>query len=371
MHKMGDSSGLTAAAQHFPHDFFPFFGTSGILDIIMAKARSILRLRDLTSGQQGDFFALLAEKTRGRTRDGKQYYLCRFRDARRVAAYMAWADGPHYEVCEREWQAGLFYKLRAVYNEHERYGPQIEEIVNWRATRDSDSDDGFDPADFIDCARRPAIEMATELRAILDAHLQDEPLRRLVLTLLSDHAEAFGRLPATRDRYYPFAGGLLEHTLAVVKTCLDLGTRYRAYYDELKPPLNLDLLLAGAALHEIGRVVEFNQEAPTPDFTIPGRLMGHLILGRDLIRDQAQRQGDVNPELVLLLEHIVLTHLSLPEWGSPRLPLIPEVILLHHAADLDAKMEMYARCLSRDVSAGPFTDRDPGLGRNLLKGRSV
>jgi 3'-5' exoribonuclease len=72
-----------------------------------------------------------------------------------------------------------------------------------------------------------------------------------------------------------------------------------------------------------------------------------------------------------MLEHIVLSHLALPEWGSPRLPLVPECLIVHHADDLDAKLEMYARCLSRDQASGPFTDRDPVLNRQLYKGRSV
>jgi len=74
---------------------------------------------------------------------------------------------------------------------------------------------------------------------------------------------------------------------------------------------------------------------------------------------------------VQLLEHLIISHLNLPEWGSPRLPLIPESLILHHADDLDAKLEMYARCLSRDTGPGPFTARDPVLNRQLYKGRSV
>jgi 3'-5' exoribonuclease len=337
----------------------------------MGRGRKIVRLRDLAPGQEGDFFALLTEKTRGRTVQGKTYYLCRFRDAHRHVTYMAWADGAWFEACERDWHAGQFYKVRATYSEHERYGPQLDDIHNIRLVQPADSADGFDPANFVEHSRRPAAEMFAELRELLEKHLADEPLRRLTLGLLDDHAARFQVLPATRDRYYPFAGGLLEHTLAVVRSCLDLGTRYRAYYTELRPSLNLDLLLAGAALHEIGRVLEFDTEAPLPDFTIPGRLLGHLLLGRDLVRDKARTLGDVNPELLQLLEHVILTHLTLPEWGSPRLPLIPEVILLHHADDLDVKLEMYARVLSRDTSPGPFTERDPSLGRNLLKSRTV
>jgi 3'-5' exoribonuclease len=81
-------------------------------------------------------------------------------------------------------------------------------------------------------------------------------------------------------------------------------------------------------------------------------------------------QGDVNPELQLL-EHIIVSHLNLPEWGSPRLPLIPECLIIHHADDLDAKLEMYVRCLMHDQAAGAFTDRDPVLKRELYKGRKT
>jgi 3'-5' exoribonuclease len=332
---------------------------------------ALVRLSELTLGQYADFFALLAEKTRGLTREGKAYYACHFRDARRGVAFMAWGDGPWFEACEREWHAGQFYKLRAVYGEHERYGPQLVEIHNIRPTTDADRADSFDPAQLIERARTDPAVGLPELRSLVATYVADEPLRRLVLTLLDRHAAALSRLPATRDRFHPFPGGLLEHTLAVTRSCIHLAERYAAFYTELEPPLSRDLVVAGGALHEIGRVLEFGEEEAAPAVTVPGRLAGHLILGRDLVRDAAREQGDVHPERVQILEHVVLTHLALPEWGSPRLPLVPECLIVHHACDLDAKLEMYARCLRRDQAAGPFTDRDPVLNRHLLKGRSV
>ena len=114
----------------------------------------------------------------------------------------------------------------------------------------------------------------------------------------------------------------------MTRSAVQLAERYAAHYTELKPPLNRDLVAAGAILHDIGRVLEFGDEAAAPSVTVPGRLAGHLLLGRDLVRDAARELGDVNPELVQILEHIVLTHLGLPEWGSPRLPLVPECA--HH-----------------------------------------
>jgi 3'-5' exoribonuclease len=265
---------------------------------------------------------------------------------------------------------GHFYKVRARYGEHERYGPQIElEMI--RPAIEKDKEDGFDPTQLIESSRYDAKQMFAELKELATTHIGDEPLRKLVVTLLDTNAEALMRLPATRDRYYPFAGGLLEHTLAVTRSCLQLVDRYRAHFTELKPPLNRDLVVAAAILHEIGRVREFGSEAAPPSVTVPGRLVGHLILGRDLVREAARDVPELNPDLVQMLEHIILSHLALPEWGSPRLPLVPECLIVHHADDLDAKLEMYVRCLSRDQASGPFTERDPVLGRQLYKGRSV
>jgi 3'-5' exoribonuclease len=277
----------------------------------------LLRLSELTPGQTADFFALLADKVKGATRDGKPFYTCRFRDARRTVTLMVWADSPTFEACEREWQAGQFYKLRAKYGEHERYGPQIElEII--RPTTDKDKEDGFDTTQLVESSRHDPNQMFAELKELATTHIADEPLRRLVLTLLDTHAEPFMRLPATRDKYYVFAGGLLEHTLSVTRSCLQLAERYAAHYTELKPPLNRDLVVAAAVLHEIGRVREFGDEAQAPSFTVPGKLVGHLILGRDLVHEAGRAIAELNPDLLQMLEHIILSHLALPEWGSPR-----------------------------------------------------
>jgi 3'-5' exoribonuclease len=327
-------------------------------------------LSDLEQGQFADFFAFLLQRSRGATRDGKPYYTCRFRDARRTVAFMAWEDSGWFEACERDWQQGHFYKIRGTYGDNERYGPQIA-IHNIRAVNDADGNDGFDPADFVDHSRFSPEAMFAELKALAHEHIADKPLARLVLTILDRHAGPLQRLPATTRHYFPFRGGLLEHTLSVVHTCLHLAEKYATHYSELRPPLNRDLIVAGAILHDIGRILEFEERLPLPERTVSGRLVGHVLLGRDLVRDTGRELGDVNPELLRLLEHIIVAHLNLPERGSPRPPLMPECLIIHHADDLDAKLEMYIRCLSRDHEPGAFTSRDPVLGRELYKGRSV
>src|SRR5437660_9624808 len=177
---------------------------------------SLVRVSDLEPSQFADFFALLSERTKKETRDGKPYFSCRFRDARRTVAFMVWADGGWYEVCERDWQEGQFFKIRGTYAEHEKYGPQID-VHNIRPVTDTDESDGFNPSDFSvrSTGKSDPESMFGDLRSLAESNIADGPLRRLVLTILDRHAEPFKRLPATTRHFYPFPGGLLEHTLSV------------------------------------------------------------------------------------------------------------------------------------------------------------
>src|SRR4051794_34230654 len=86
---------------------------------------TLARLSELASGDQGDFFALLADKTHAVAKNGKPYYRCRFRDARRSATVMVWGDDERFDACDRDWRPGQFFKLRATFEEHKQYGPQL------------------------------------------------------------------------------------------------------------------------------------------------------------------------------------------------------------------------------------------------------
>jgi 3'-5' exoribonuclease len=339
----------------------------------MSRPKPVIRrLCELATGQMADFFALLSERSKGATRDGKPFYSCKLRDARRTATWMVWADSDRYVECERDWQPGLFFKVRATYEDHRQYGPRLD-VHNIRLVNDADLGDGFREADLLEQSRFDSETMLKQLREMADTFIADDGLRQLTLALLDTHAHELKVLPASQRHYYPFPGGWLEHALSVTRNCLYLVEQYRQQFADLAPPLNRDLVVAGAILHEIGRAAELQPSAEhgqLPEHTIAGKLFGHLMLSRDLVLEAARHIPGINPELVQLLSHLLASYLKLPEWGSPRLPMIPEALILHHADDLDAKLEMYARCLRKDVSAGPFTERDPVLGKELLKKRT-
>jgi 3'-5' exoribonuclease len=336
------------------------------------KKPPLMKLGEMQPGQYADCFAQLAGKTRGSTRDGKPFYSCRFRDPRRTAAVMVWADSGLFEDCQTNWQVGQFFKLRGTFSEHEKYGPQID-AEQVRPVEDRDRAEGFSELDFVERSRFDPEQMFAELDALAAAEIADVPLRALVQKLLHAHAAELKLLPGSVRHYYPFAGGWLEHTLNVARSCAALADRYAKQFPDMTPRLNRDLVVAGAVLHDIGRAKELEPGPPgqPPKPGVAGELFGHLFLAYDMIRAAAKDVPDLNPELLELLLHVVVSHLRLPEWGSPRLPCIPEVLILHHADDLDAKFEMYARCLTKDTAEGPFTERDPALGRPLLKQRTV
>jgi len=332
----------------------------------------IVKLSELAPGEPGVCFAQLAVRAKGSTGAGKPYFACKFRDnARTVAAVPIWADAPLFDPASK-WLPGHFFKLRATFTLHEKFGPQLD-LHEIRPVVERDREDGFTELDFTDRSRFEPDEMLDELQSLIIAEIGDEPARNFVLKLIADHAEVLKWLPATATKFFPFAGGWLEHTLNVAKNCAWLADRYLERYPEMIPPLNRDLVIAGAVLHDLGRVKEYEGSQPgsVPRPGVDGELFGHVLLGRDLVRDAAREQPEVHPDFVKLLEHVIVTHLTRPEWGSPRLPCIPEVLILHHADDLDAKFEMYARCFRKDDSDGPFTNRDPVLNRPLLKQRGV
>ncbi|MCS7022879.1 MAG: HD domain-containing protein [Gemmataceae bacterium] len=337
----------------------------------MTRARRppLLKLAEIVPGQYADTYAQLGEKRRGLTQTGKPYYQLRLRDARRSIVVMVWHDSEWFDACQSHWSVGQFFKLRGTLLEHEKYGLQME-LEAIRPVEPRDYEEGFQERDFVVASRFDPEQMFVQLVQWVGEQIRQEPLRELVLRLLREHEAVLKLLPASDRRYYPFAGGWLEHTLNVARHSVWLTDRYTALYPELRPPLNRDLVAAAAVLHEIGRVRELETASGQPVRTsVAGELFGHLILAHDMIRTAAQQVHDLPAELLDLLLHVVVAHLRLPEWGSMRLPCIPEVLILHHADDLDAKMEMYIRCLTNDNSDGPFTERDPVLGRPLLKHR--
>ena len=329
------------------------------------RTMPIVALAEMTNGQEGDLFVLMTAKEELRTRDGKPYFKVGFRDAGREVSFPVWGDSPWAVECRDAWTPGAFYKLRAVYRETS-YGPQLE-IRKIREAIEADAADGFDPGMCLPQTRFDPQAMFEELLAIARDRIPDAALSGLVESILTANRDAILVCPAARRHHHAFAGGLLEHTLSVTRTCVFLAGKYAEHYPDMQPPLDAGLVVAGGILHDIGKVRELQQDPAAISYTPQGELVGHILLGRDMVREAAAGSA-IDPEVLLRLEHLVIAHQRLPEWGSPKPPMTPEALIVHYADDLDAKYHMFYAALRDDANPGPMTSNKNVLHQRVFRG---
>lgn len=334
-----------------------------------SRTANTARLCDLKNNQEADFFAQISTKESHTTRDGKPYVRVGFRDAQREVQFPVWADSTWYEPCRTSWNVGEFYKLRAAYRETS-YGPQLE-IRRIRPATDDDAAEGFDRWMLLPRSRRDADAMYAELCALIHERIADPGVQRFVLGILERHRAEVLRWPASLRHHHAFLGGFLEHALSVAKTADFLATKYRERYPDLSPPLDADLVVAGAVLHDIGKLRELDQSPSGAARSISGNLLGHVILGRDMLREAAAEPeiaGQLAPEKRLRLEHILVSHERQADWGGVRPVMTPEALLVQAADDLDARFDMLQAALSGDGTQGPFTSSKNPLQTELFRG---
>ena len=216
----------------------------------------------------------------------------------------------------------------------------------------------FDPELLLQATPFDRQQLWQELRQLAEAHIQP-PLSQLVLRLLDRYQELLLVCPAARLYHHPYLGGLLEHTWFVA--------RHTQASLAIYPDLNPSLALAGAILHDLGKVKEIAN--PTaPELTVPGQLLGHIVLGWEMVREEARAMEFPDANLLIQLEHIILAHHGALEFGSPVTPKTREALLVYFLDDLDAKLKMMSTHLQSDSGAGDFTSYHRVLQRGLYKG---
>jgi 3'-5' exoribonuclease len=327
----------------------------------------LLSLDEIAPGQEADMFVLLSAKEELTAKNGKPYFKVAFRGREREVSFPIWDNSPWAAECRSQWTPGVFYKVRAVYRET-GFGPQLE-IRKIREVVDSDAAEGFDPNACRAQSRFDPQAMFAELKVIARERIDQPALRGLVESILTKHQEEIKTFPAARHNHHAFVGGLLEHTLSVTRTALFLADKYAEYYPDMRPPLNKGLVVAGAILHDIGKLREYDCRAEATTYSAEGAMIGHMLLGRDIVREAAAEiKNQFDADTLLRLEHVIVAHQRLPEWGSPKPPMTPEALLVHYADDIDAKMNMMAGILKNDSNPGPVTSKKNVLMQHVYKG---
>ncbi len=217
--------------------------------------------------------------------------------------------------------------------------------------------------DFVEAAAQDVEEMFSafakliadvrnpRLQALLGAFFATEPM-----------VDKFREAPAARKNHHARNGGLLEHTLKVTEICRAVGSLY--------PDIDMDILITGAALHDIGKVEEYSWE-PAINFTDYGHLVGHVAGGAVMIQEAAEKIEGFDRTTLLALQHMVLSHHGKMEYGSPKEPKSIEALILHAADNLDCYVDMFAKAIGDEKGQeGLFTAYNSLVGGVVFKGYS-
>jgi 3'-5' exoribonuclease len=221
-------------------------------------------------------------------------------------------------------------------------------------------DHEVDATDFFPCSKRDPMEMSAELEATI-ASIGNEHLRKLLEAIFADEklAAMYRRAPAAKTIHHACLGGLIEHVLSLCGLCRMVAAHY--------PDLDLDLLLTGAILHDIGKVQELAYERSF-SYTTAGQLVGHIVLGVQLVDEKIREVEGFSPKLKLLVDHMILSHHGQLEFGSPKVPAFAEALVFHHLDNLDSKVEAMRIAIEKDKNPeSEFTGWSAALERVLLK----
>jgi 3'-5' exoribonuclease len=223
-----------------------------------------------------------------------------------------------------------------------------------------------DAADFVPTTKFDINQMWAELREYVD-EFKNAELRRLVLAFLDDEeiGAAYRAAPAAKVLHHAWIGGLLEHVVTLVRVCRATAPFY--------PEVDADLLVTGAVLHDIGKTRELYW-GTTFGYTLEGQMIGHISIAQGMLREKVAGLPGFPDKLRVLVEHMILSHHGRYEFGSPKLPMTPEAVLLSALDDVEAKMQAMRNEFGRDAAAGKsgaeMTEWVRSMERPLLNSRA-
>lgn len=306
---------------------------------------------DLQDGQAISTLFLVREKEiRTSARTGSSWLQLELADRTGTISAKMWDN---FAAIERTFERDDVVQVRArvkLYNGQKEL--TLEQVIP-AAERD------YDLGDFLPHTKYDVEKLYAELRAAIAA-MNNPALQRLLLSIVEDPAIApkLKRAPAAMTMHHAFVGGLLEHIVGLIR----LGNAVAAHY----PELDANLLLAGIVLHDIGKIDELSY-ARGISYSTEGRLLGHIMIGAQLVREKIRAIPDFPAPLAVLLEHLILSHHGTHEFGSPTLPQTREAVALHFLDDMDSKMAAMRATLESPAGSGEWTDRNPSLRRALLR----
>ena len=299
----------------------------------MSNSKSIY-IKDIAENQQIDSLFLVSQMRLAETKAGKPFLTLTLMDNSGEIVGRVWDNAKQYsEIC----QPGNVIQLCG---QSQSYKSVLQLNVCSAQLVDPSS---YDLADYMPSTPYDVDAMENELLARLHA-LDDIHIKKLLMSFVEDTDlwTAFKAAPAAKMMHHAYIGGLLEHTLGLLRLADSITVQY--------PTINKSLLFAGVFLHDFGKVKEFTFEAPPINYSDYGRLVGHMVITIELLHDKISQIEDFPEHTAMMIKHLVLSHHGRHEFGSSVLPMIREAFVLHLIDDLDAKMNFLDKLGSKQDS---------------------
>ncbi|MBT2662777.1 3'-5' exoribonuclease YhaM [Bacillus sp. ISL-45] len=289
------------------------------------------------TGDQVELFLLIKHSSKGIASNGKPFLTLILQDQSGEIEAKLWDVS---DEDESTYSAESIVKVQGdIQNYRGRNQLKIRQI------RPALPADSVKLSDFLETAPVSQDEMSSKLTQYI-FEMKNPNIQRVTRHLLKKHMNAFMEYPAATKNHHEFVSGLAYHVISMLDLAKSITTLY--------PSLDKDLLYAGVILHDLGKVIELSGPISTT-YTVEGNLIGHISIMVNEIGKAADELG-ISGEEIVILQHMVLSHHGKAEWGSPKPPMIKEAEILHYIDNLDAKMNMLDRALSR-VKPGEFSER--------------
>lgn len=318
----------------------------------MGSPMKSLYAADIHENQLVDSLFLVSAKNHGVSKGGNRYLVLKLLDKSGEIERRVWERA---EDLGRGFEKNDFVRVRGQATLYQgKVQVRMQDVMRVDqqsvAAEDFLPQSSFDPEFMLD-------ELKSILRGIRNPHLL-----ALAETFFSDRElmDLFKRAPGAKTIHHPFLSGLLEHTLSLLKLIAKVVENYRG--------VDVDLLLIGGFLHDIGKVYEFSFDRAV-EYTDEGQLLGHLVMEVEMVNQKIATIPDFPAELAMLVKHLLVSHHGTYEFGSPKLPQTLEAVILHALDDLDGKIQAI-QSLPEKEPGSRWTAFHRAYGRSFFRGGS-
>jgi 3'-5' exoribonuclease len=305
---------------------------------------------DLGSEQSITSFFLVHEKEIRNTREGKAYLRLELGDRSGTIEARMWDQ---FDAVVKDINRDDFVKVQARVEIY-RNKPQLS-LQNLRLAKP----DEIDLADFLPQTKADVEKLYAELLQYAGS-IANPWLKKLTAGILSDPkiAARYKRAPAAKVMHHAYLGGLLEHVVGLCGLAKHIASHY--------PELDVDLLLAAAILHDVGKLDELCYERAI-GYTVEGQLLGHIMMEFETVSKAIDAIEGFPPNLKTVVQHMLISHHGQYEFGSPKLPMIREAMAFHYMDDLDSKLAAVRAALALDTAEPEWSAYSGALGRKFLR----